>query len=143
MRTNYNDSSGRGGRYPKRQGGGGGNNGGGGGRRQSGGGRRPPGQGSGNRSTNVAGMSSTRNKYLGMAKEALQNGNRVEAENYFQHAEHYSKMLSAAMATRREREEAQDTPENRRSNGYDRPVQEPGEDLALGDDAKQEGNGEF
>lgn len=111
MRTNYNDSSNRSnGRYPKRQ-----NNGGG--RRSSGSGSgRRPGQHSGNGSANVSGMTSTRNKYLDMAKEALSNGNRVEAENYYQHAEHYSKMLSAAMATRREREESNDS-NHHRSNG--------------------------
>lgn len=115
MRTNYSDSTGRNnGRYPKRQ------NGGGGGRRSSGGsgsGRRSPGQHSGNGGTNVASMTSTRNKYLDMAKEALSNGNRVEAENYYQHAEHYSKILSAAMATRREREESYDS--SQRGNSGD------------------------
>lgn len=114
MRTNYSDSSGRNnGRYSKRQ-----NGGGSGGRRPSGGsgaGRRGAGQHSGNGATNVAGMTSTRNKYLDMAKEALSNGNRVEAENYYQHAEHYSKMLIAAMATRREREESSDS--NQRGHG--------------------------
>ena len=118
MRTNYNDSSGRNnGRYPKRQ------NGGcsGGGRRPSGsgsnGGGRRPGQHSGNGQVNIPGMTSTRNKYLDMAKEALANGNRVEAENYYQHAEHYSKMLNAAMATRREREEAHESGQQRSNGG--------------------------
>src|SRR4051812_18745563 len=116
MRTNYNDSSNRGGRYPKRQNGG--SNGGG--RRPSG--KRNPGQHSSNGSVNVSGVSATRNKYLDMAKEALSNGNRVEAENYFQHAEHYSKMLSAAMANKREREESNEAHNQRRYNngGHDR-----------------------
>jgi len=60
-------------------------------------------------------MTSARNKYLEMAKEALSNGNRVEAENYYQHAEHYSKMLNAAVSNRRERDEAQH-PHQRRNN---------------------------
>ncbi len=108
MRTNYNDSSNRGGRYPKRTNGGsggGGSNGGGGGRRPQQG-RRSPGQHSNGGVVNISSVSATRNKYLDLAKEALSNGNRVEAENYYQHAEHYSKMLSAAMLNKKEREES-------------------------------------
>ena len=62
-----------------------------------------------------------------MAKEALSNGNRVEAENYFQHAEHYSKLLSAAMANKRERDEANEQHHQRRHNNggqTERPHQE-------------------
>ena len=109
MRTNYNESSGRNGRYSKRQNSGGSNNG----RRSSG--RRPNNSGGGG-SANIPGMTSKRNKYLDMAKEALSNGNRVEAENYYQHAEHYSKMLSAAAATKREREEALESSNRRHNN---------------------------
>src|SRR5690606_16074065 len=110
MRTNnYNDSSNRGSRYPKRQGGG------------SNSGRRPPnrrGPGQhGGASVNVSSISSTRNKYLDLAKEALSNGNRVEAENYFQHAEHYSKLLTTLSATRRERgDDSHDGGAQRRNN---------------------------
>lgn len=120
MRTNYNDSSNnRGGRYPKRSNGG--SNGGG--RRPSSGsnsgGRRSPGQHSNNGgSINVSGVTATRNKYLDMAKEALSHGNRVEAENYFQHAEHYSKLLNASMAARSERGESSDSANN--GNGHHR-----------------------
>lgn len=114
MRTNYNDSSRNGGRFQKRQnsngknGGNGGNNGG----RRPQHGRRP---GQGGSSINAASATAARNKYLELAKEALSNGNRVEAENYYQHAEHYSKILNAAMENRREREEHHDS-----SNGHRR-----------------------
>ena len=101
MRTNYNESSGRNGRYTKRQ---------------NGSNRRSSGRKSGNGSVNISGVTSKRNKYLDMAKEALSNGNRVEAENYYQHAEHYSKLLSAASATRREREESSESSNRRRNN---------------------------
>lgn len=124
MRTNYNDSSRSGGRYPKRQGSGGKSGGGsGGGSNGSNGSRRPqggrrPGQGGGG-TVNAAGASSARNKYLELAKEALSNGNRVEAENFFQHAEHYSKILNAAMESRREREESNaDSGHERRHNHH-------------------------
>ncbi len=53
-----------------------------------------------------------------LAKEALSNGNRVEAENFFQHAEHYSKLLSAAMENRREREESQPESGNGRRHNH-------------------------
>lgn len=97
MRINY-ENSGRSSRYAKRQNGSGNN------RRSSG--RKSSGSSGGGGAGNVSSIVAKRNKYLEMAKEALSNGNRVEAENYYQHAEHYSKMLSAATAGRREREEA-------------------------------------
>lgn len=34
-------------------------------------------------------------KYLNLAKEALTSGDRVTAENFFQHAEHYHRIVSA------------------------------------------------
>ena len=33
------------------------------------------------------------NKYLGLAKEALSSGDRIQAEYYFQHADHYSRIM--------------------------------------------------
>lgn len=36
---------------------------------------------------------SNKEKYLGMAKDAMQSGDRVLAEYYFQHADHYSRVL--------------------------------------------------
>jgi len=111
MRTNYNDSSSRGGKFPRRQGGGGSNSSG---RRPQG--KRGAGQHS-NGAINVSNVSAARNKYLDMAKDALSNGNRVEAENYFQHAEHYSKLLNAATASKKERDDATESHnQHRRSN---------------------------
>jgi len=60
-----------------------------GGRRYNGGGRRNSGENNGN-------ASSARNKYLDKAKEALSSGDRVAAESYFQHADHYNRILVAA-----------------------------------------------
>jgi hypothetical protein len=34
-------------------------------------------------------------KYLGLAKDALSSGDRVLAENYLQHAEHYYRIIEA------------------------------------------------
>ena len=37
-------------------------------------------------------------KYLAMARDATAAGDRIAAENYFQHAEHYYRILSATAA---------------------------------------------
>lgn len=37
-------------------------------------------------------------KYLAMARDATAAGDRIAAENYFQHAEHYYRILSANAA---------------------------------------------
>ena len=36
----------------------------------------------------------SRDRYLDKAKSALASGDRVGAENFFQHAEHYARMIS-------------------------------------------------
>lgn len=37
-------------------------------------------------------------KYLALARDASASGDRIAAENYFQHAEHYYRILSASSA---------------------------------------------
>ncbi len=37
-----------------------------------------------------------REKYLGMAKDALSSGDRIMAENYYQHADHYLRIINSA-----------------------------------------------
>jgi hypothetical protein len=32
-------------------------------------------------------------RYLALAREATLNGDRIEAENYYQHAEHYFRVM--------------------------------------------------
>ncbi len=69
-------------------------------------------------------------KYLTMARDAGASGDRIAAENYFQHAEHYYRIISA------QREEAEaravaSQQASQRSNGNDRrsrpeTQQEPG-----------------
>jgi len=47
-------------------------------------------------------------KYSSLARDALSNGDTVMAENYFQHAEHYNRIIAAAQAaTQQAREEQQ------------------------------------
>ncbi len=43
-------------------------------------------------------------KYLTLARDALSSGNTVTAENYFQHAEHYLRIIQAAQAKQEEQQ---------------------------------------
>jgi len=86
----------RGGRRPQHGGGNGGGNGGGG----NGGGYNP------NRTFDSSGpeikirgsASHVYEKYLQLARDANSSGDRVMAENYLQHAEHYYRIMAAAAA---------------------------------------------
>ena len=40
-------------------------------------------------------------KYLSLAREAVSSGNRVMAETFFQHAEHYYRVMAATMPRER------------------------------------------
>lgn len=63
-------------------------------------------------------------KYLAMARDASSQGDRVAAENYYQHAEHYFRVINAHNSN------------NPNGNGQRRPAQTPAEDQAPG--AEQE-----
>ncbi len=86
----------RGGRRPQHGGGGGG----GGGSSNSGGGFNP------NRTYDSSGpeikirgsASHVYEKYLQLARDANSGGDRIMAENYLQHAEHYYRIMAAAAA---------------------------------------------
>lgn len=45
-------------------------------------------------------------KYSTLARDALSNGDTVMAENYFQHAEHYNRIVAAAQAQKAEEQTA-------------------------------------
>lgn len=47
-------------------------------------------------------------KYQSLARDAQLSGDRVAAENFLQHSEHYSRMLGEAQSEMNERREAQD-----------------------------------
>ena len=79
--NNQNQNSGGKGRYRKPQHQGGHN------RNHS---NRP--QDAGRRKKAVA---NSREKYLNMARDALHAGDRITAENYFQHADHYQRLLDS------------------------------------------------
>lgn len=70
-------------------------------------------------------------KYLQLARDANTQGDRVMAENYLQHAEHYFRILSAAQAQQAQhaaQQAAQQPPgANGNVNGQYRPPQGAGE----------------
>ncbi len=50
---------------------------------------------------NVASATAAKNKYLERAREALINGDRVAAENFFQHADHFNRIIEESSENRR------------------------------------------
>lgn len=48
-----------------------------------------------NNSGKIKSASAAREKYLNLAREAMSQGDRIEAENFLQHADHYFRVLSA------------------------------------------------
>jgi len=50
-------------------------------------------------------------KYMQLARDASSSGDRVMAENYYQHAEHYLRIVQANQPKREEREERDDRDE--------------------------------
>jgi hypothetical protein len=110
----------RGGRRPQHNGGGNGGGGGGGG--NGGGGFNP------NRTYDSSGpevkirgaASHVYEKYLQLARDANSSGDRVMAENYLQHAEHYFRIMSAA-AAQQAQYAAQQAAQNPRPAGEQQP----------------------
>lgn len=59
-------------------------------------------------------------KYGALARDAQSSGDRVMAENYLQHAEHYNRIIAAAQAQMQERFQREDRNEYNDRDGYDR-----------------------
>jgi hypothetical protein len=108
----------RGGRRPQHGGGGGGGN--------SGGGNNGSGGFNPNRTYDSSGpeikirgsASHVYEKYLQLARDANSSGDRVMAENYLQHAEHYYRIMAAA-AAQQAQYQAQQAAQNPRPGGAD------------------------
>lgn len=47
-----------------------------------------------NNAGKIKNVATSREKYLNLAREAMAQGDRIEAENYLQHADHYFRVLS-------------------------------------------------
>ncbi|MDF1608008.1 DUF4167 domain-containing protein [Hoeflea sp. YIM 152468] len=59
-------------------------------------------------------------KYMNLARDAQSSGDRVMAENYLQHAEHYNRIILTAQAQMQERLQRDDTqPQGRESQDQD------------------------
>lgn len=81
------------------------------GRNRNSGGKRPQGRGGNydpNMGRNRGNAQQLMDKYLSLARDAASQGDRIAAENYFQHADHYYRIVHA----RNEQQEAR-----RRANG--------------------------
>src|SRR5205085_4724472 len=55
-------------------------------------------------------------KYLQLARDAQSSGDPVSAENYFQHAEHYFRIIAAAQEQFRQNQPQQQQPQQRMDN---------------------------
>lgn len=73
-------------------------------------------------------------KYTTLARDAQSNGDTVMAENYFQHAEHYNRIVAAAQAQRAEEQaQREEQMAQQQANGRG-----PQPDVEEGSDAKSE-----
>ncbi len=123
----------RGGRRPQHTGGGGHNNGGGGG---GGGNVHNPNRTFDSSGPEVKIRGSAANvyeKYLQLARDANASGDRVMAENYLQHAEHYYRIMAAQQAQLQQYQQQQALQQqqprngngNGNGNGGDQPYVQP------------------
>jgi len=69
-------------------------------------------------------------KYLSLARDAQTQDNRVAAESFFQHAEHYQRLLAEAMGERQERRDGQQPEHHDRSADADAEAEADGEAAA-------------
>ncbi|MGH7156243.1 MAG: DUF4167 domain-containing protein, partial [Acetobacteraceae bacterium] len=73
-------------------------------------------------------------KYLQLGRDATSGGDRVMAESYFQHAEHYFRILNAMNQAAQQNQQAQPNGQRRPYNGED--AQQPL--LIEGEDTEEE-----
>lgn len=116
-------------------------------KRSRGRGRRP--QNSANRTFDLTGpeikicgsASHVYEKYLQLARDANSAGDRVMAENYLQHAEHYFRVMSAAQAQQPAQTNGGGKPVN--GNGADATAQDgSGPSFSLTDEGDGDGDDE-
>ncbi|MCP8897298.1 DUF4167 domain-containing protein [Shinella daejeonensis] len=63
-------------------------------------------------------------KYTALARDAQSSGDRVIAENYLQHAEHYNRIIAAAQAQMQDRVAREDRNDFSDRDGFDRDQEE-------------------
>ena len=67
-------------------------------------------------------------KYLALGRDATSTGDRIVAENMFQHAEHYSRILALSQENAEQRNDTREEGKSRRDNGQNiNPNQEKNE----------------
>ncbi len=86
-------------------------------------------------------------KYMTLARDSLSAGNPVTAENYFQHAEHYNRIIQAAQAKQEEHAAAQTAKVNngkpeRNTEQRPRPPKQGGDAPAASSEASIPGTGD-
>ena len=77
-------------------------------------------------------------KYAALARDAQSAGDRVMAENYLQHAEHYNRIIAAAQAQMQERFQRDDRNDAADRDGFDR--DEEGTDSGYETEAVSQGS---
>lgn len=58
-------------------------------------------------------------KYLTLARDASASGDRIAAENFYQHAEHYYRILNANNQDRQQQQQQQQASSKPQANGKD------------------------
>lgn len=81
-----------------------------------------------NNAGKIKSVSANRDKYLNLARDAMASGDRVEAENYLQHADHYFRVLSFLQE------------EDARNRPAERPQQDATGEAATDEDDDANGN---
>lgn len=82
----------------------------------------------------IKSAAANRDKYLNLAREAMSQGDRIEAENFLQHADHYFRVLSTL-----QEEDARNRPERPEFTGQKPDLEVVGEgEEALTSDAQEE-----
>ena len=76
-------------------------------------------------------------KYLALARDATASGDRIMAENYFQHAEHYFRIINQIneQSEQRDKQRQRTDGGNGRANGHDGDDDEDGEEQSSEDEA--------
>ena len=67
-------------------------------------------------------------KYLALARDATSSGDRIGAENMFQHAEHYSRVLAMAQENAEQRNDNRDGGKSRHERGGNGQNNDPSQD---------------
>ena len=84
-------------------------------------------------------------KYLAMARDAASQGDRIAAENFYQHAEHYFRTINAQ---NQHQVRYNNNNNNNNHNNNHRPMSTPADDHSLlsgemsGEDGERDGEGE-